>query len=165
MRKLQLEGHPKEEDVKRMRLEEKLSIDSIAARLGLPRKQVATYCGRLDKGVAPLKLEAPPAVPAEATPRERAELHAKWLKEQIDKAVTDNAPPKDVASLSNQYVGAMRLVAQLSGALEVTVAQILRSVDFQRLLTAFKRSVGDNRDVWAKWEAELAVLMGEEPGK
>lgn len=137
------------------------SIDVASARSGVPREAVRGIRKRLAADKPAFKLEAPPSVPVGATPLDRAELQANWLKSQIDRAVANDAPMKDTAALSAQYGAAIRLVAQLSGAFEVTAHQIIKSVDFARALQALKRALGDNKEVWARWELELATLLGE----
>ena len=162
-RKPTLLGHPREAEVRKLRADG-WSLDKISARLNLPRNQVQTFCTYIQSeanGGAPLRLAPPPEVPADATPRQRAELHANWLKAQIDGAIAAGANIKELASLSGQYVNAMRLVARLSGALEITAAQILRSTDFQRCIEALRRAAGDNLEVLKRLDGELARLMGE----
>jgi hypothetical protein len=155
-----LGGTPEEAKIRELRAKG-VSVDRIANMLKVPRDQVQTITDRMRKEAAALRLDAPPKVKDGATPRERAEVHTKWLKEQVDKAVKDGAPAKEIAALSNQYVSAMRLEALLTGALEVTAAQVIRSSDFQRALAALRRACGDDLRVWEAFAAELRVLTGE----
>lgn len=141
------------------------SVDKIASQLDIKRHLVQTLVAYIDKEAPKVGLDTPPEVPDSATPRERAELHTRWLKAQVDKLVKDKAPPRDVAAISTQYANAMKLEARLSGALEVTASQVVRSTDFQRALQALRRACGDDLGVWERFNAELRVLLGEEEVK
>lgn len=140
-------------------------VDFISSTMSLPRKQVQTlleHIAREERGN--WKMAPPPVEEADWTPRQRAEAHCRWMKDQLDAAVNGGAGVKEVASLSSQYVAAQRLVATLSGALDITEAQIIRSTAFARCLAALERACGDNREVWERWEKEVAELVGEGHG-
>lgn len=106
--------------------------------------------------------KTPPPDVAGKTPREKAEAHAAWLHSEITKAVAAGAATKDLSALSGQYNIALRTVAQLSGALQVTMSQIVKHPDFIRCQALLLEVLGDDVARVKKWEAGLAAMMGDD---
>lgn len=162
-------GSPHEAEILNMR-KEGVPFSAIAERLGLPVKQIRSLCGHAVR-VGNFKLEPPPeviakeegvaALPHKPTPREIAESHMAWIHSQMTAAIKAGASPRDISSLSGQYTAAVRLVAQLSGALDVTASQILKTVDFQRILNIFAEILGDDLPRWELLVKKLEILTGD----
>lgn len=108
-----------------------------------------------------LAVKEPPP-PANGTPVELANWHCERIDARIKAATAENSgrSEREIAGLYAQYTNASRHRDRLNGALDLTAAQIIKTPDFMRLLAAFKTACGSNREVWARWEAELGDLLG-----
>jgi hypothetical protein len=120
----------------------------------------------IEGGAQPKTREMPPApkapeLPPTATPRERAQAQCEFLDARMNWSVENGVSGKDIAALSGQITNATRLLARLSGSLEVTEAQIIRSVPFQRILGAVIETLAGDRKRLEELERKLATLAGE----
>lgn len=79
-----------------------------------------------------------PKLPDTATPLERSAATCEWLRGQIDHAVLMRASQKDLTQLIGQLTNANRLHARLSGALDITEAQIVRSAPWARIMVVLR---------------------------
>lgn len=157
-----LKGDPKELKVQAL-LDANTSLDKISARLNIPRGVVERYARayKKKKTIVPLVVPEMAEPPVDASPKDQAFWHCERIKARMIAAEKAGRNEKEVAGLYGQYTNALRHHARLSGALEVTMAQIIKAPDFQRALSALQRVIGNNRDIWVRWEKELAILMGE----
>lgn len=113
-------------------------------------------------------LPPPPVISIDpnSTPLEQAQAQRKWLTERLEWASRGGLPEKEIAALAGQVGGAVRLVARLSGALDITEIQIVRSPPFARVRAAFDAALKFDgvltaRQVRERFEAEIARLLGE----
>lgn len=143
-----------------------LSQVAIAARVGESSQRVRACVEWIERRGGPPTIEAPkfPNM-AGKDGKEAARAHAEWLRATLEAASAANVGPKEISSLAAQYTAAMRLVTKLDGSLDITPAQIIRSADFQRIMGALKRAIGDHLEIWERFEQELAILQGEEAPK
>src|SRR5262245_39686883 len=121
-RKPTLAGTPAEKHIRKRR-SEGASIEKTAAELGLPQRQVQTVFEHAAKDWSR------PPLPdlAGKSHKEVAQLHAEWLHGCLA-AAAQSAPAKDIALLSAQYTNALKHVARLDGALDITERQIVKTL-------------------------------------
>lgn len=79
-----------------------------------------------------------PKLPDSATPLERSAATCEWLRLQIDHAVAVNTAQKEMTQLIGQLTNANRHHARLSGALDITEAQIVRSAPWARIMVVLR---------------------------
>jgi hypothetical protein len=79
-----------------------------------------------------------PRLADDASPVDRAAATCSWLRARIDYASATRAPEKEVVQLVGQLTNANRLHARLSGALDITEAQIVRSAPWARIMVVLR---------------------------
>ncbi len=84
---------------------------------------------------------APPAPPAGTSPKELAAWHVESIKARLMAAIAANATPKEITMYQGQLTNAMRHHARLSGALDITEAQILRSAPWARVMGLLRETL------------------------
>lgn len=150
------------------------TLASIASQFRVGVQPVQKHFAEHEKGGAKLTVlpggkdphAIPPApkapeLPPTATPRERAQAQCEFLDARMKWSVENGVSGKDIAALSGQVTNATRLLARLSGSLEVTEAQIIRSAPFQRILGAVIETLAGDRKKLEALEKRLAELAGE----
>jgi hypothetical protein len=83
----------------------------------------------------------PPTLADNATPLERARATSQWLQTRLTWASSQGRPEKELAHLAGQCTNATRLLARLSGSLEVTEAQVVRSLPFSRIIGVMREAL------------------------
>jgi hypothetical protein len=103
-----------------------------------------------------------PKLPDTATPLERSAATCEWLRLQIDHAVATNAAQKEMTQLIGQLTNANRLHARLSGALDITESQIVRSAPWARIMVVLRDALKKHPKALAEvTEAIEALAEGE----
>lgn len=92
-----------------------------------------------------------PELPADASPLDRAAATCAWLRARIRHAESTGAETRELALLGSQLNTANRLHARLSGALDITEAQIVRSAPWAKIMVVM-------RDVLRKHPKALAEV-------
>lgn len=139
------------------------SIGVAAKEAGMPRSSADAHDPHLhakNAGAPPR-----PKVSPTASPLEQAQAQHTWLVAQQEWAASNpSISQKELAQIAGQVVSSVRLVARLSGALDVTEAQIVKSAPFARVLVALDAvfaSFPNEKALREKFEAELGKVMGE----
>lgn len=141
------------------------SVYQAAKFAGIPNASASDHEKHLMRERAQV-VDAPPPRPKldpKATPLEQAQAQHKWVVE-LQEWATGRVPQKELTHISAQVVSSVRLVARLSGALDVTEAQIVKSAPFARVLVALDAvfaSFPNEKALRERFETELGKVMGE----
>jgi hypothetical protein len=90
-----------------------------------------------------------PNLPPGASLEDQMRAHSRYLQERIQWE-TSYGDGRAIAQLSGQYTNAQRHLAKLTGALEVSEQQIVRSPKFTRLLGLITEALGNDHKTIAK---------------
>jgi hypothetical protein len=121
-----------------------------------------TYARAKELVAAAPKAPLYPKLPDTATPLERSAATCEWLRLQIDHAVATNVGQKEMTQLIGQLTNANRLHARLSGALDITESQIVRSAPWARLMVVMRDALKKHPKALAEvTEAIEALAEGE----
>lgn len=112
----------------------KLTVKALAKKYALGEKALEQH-RRLHLAKPKKKPIVVPDVPPpeDTSPKGLAAWHCERIKERMLAAERADAPIKEITALQGQYTNALRHHARLSGALDITEAQIVRSAPWSRV--------------------------------
>lgn len=131
-------SHPDAEELNKRIIREQDTFSTLSDRYGISveaLKRHKRFCLQPKLAVAMGDRPPGPEMPKleGLSPQDHASAHCEWLRLRIEWAQKAGLPEKDVAQLAGQYTNAQRLYARLSGALELTEAQIVKSAPWAKL--------------------------------
>lgn len=125
----------------------------IAAEYGVSKSAVQRYKASRPPRIAPLVAPVPEA-PTNATPKESAQWHCDRIKARMLAAeMSGQVSEREIAALYGQYTNALRHLARLSGSLDITESQVVRSAPFTRVMTVLL-------DTLRPWPEACKALAG-----
>lgn len=107
------------------------------------------------KPVHPMPVDRLPTVPDDANATQRAELQVKRLEAELTWLHEHQAPAKQIADTERTLTGALRLLARVSGELEVSEAMLCRSAPWKKLLGTIMGVLRDYPDALRAMNAAL----------
>ncbi len=105
----------------------------------------------------------PPILGAGENLESQMRAHAVYISKRLQWE-TLHGDAKAIAALSGQFTNAQRHLAKLTGALEVSEAQIVRSPKFVRLLGLIQTALGDDTETWARVRRAVELYETGESG-
>ncbi len=130
----------------------------------IPQSSVANHKKKCVKDRRPaLEVAEPKPLPAGASAQDQAVWHMSRIEERM-KAAEKADPPneKEIATLYGQYTNAMRHHAKVSGALDITEAQIVRSAPFVKVRAVIERALEKHP---AAYKAVAEAIAGAIEGR
>ena len=106
----------------------------------------------------------PPPVRSGSTLAEQMAEQCEWLQRRISWGQTHGETATELTKWAGQFTNAQRHLAKLTGALEVSEGQILKSPKFARALQVIREAIGDDLPVWERITKALAEYEGGETG-
>lgn len=139
--------------VQRHRSHPRLPVDKKSTKaLASERLQVASTLLQPTASAAPvLKL------PADASETERAKVQIKWIEDRINWGQSNGEGVKELQAWTGQLTNASRHLAKLSGAYEVTEAQIVKSPKFVQAIRIIIDAVGENEEILRRIRRALEI--------
>lgn len=148
-------------------LDSGVSPENIAVRYSLVGRTVARHREhRIADRKKFIEANPPPELPTlegDVSPRDKAATHVSWLESKIKWSESNGGSTRELSQLSGQYTSALKNLARLSGALDITEMQILRSAPWTRIMSVVRDVLKRHPLVLAEVVAALESL--EETGK
>lgn len=106
----------------------------------------------------------PPPVRPGSTLAEQMAEQCEWLQRRISWGQSHGETATELTKWAGQFTNAQRHLAKLTGALEVSEGQILKSPKFARALQVIREAIGDDLPVWERVLKALEAYEGGESG-
>lgn len=135
-----------------------VSKEAIAGALSLSVATLYRHAKHYSTSKGRTKSPELPTLPPDVSPKDRVVAHLNWLENKIKWAEANNAPTREIAQLSAQYTSACKHEARLSGALDVTETQILRSTPWTRIMNVIRDNLKSHPVILQKILSALEVL-------